>query len=37
MKIIRPPVARFEGGVQLLVRNGDVGGPVSYGAASRGR
>eukprot|EP01046_Picozoa_sp_COSAG06_P043491 COSAG06_NODE_5703_length_3313_cov_2.301805_2_plen_178_part_00 len=23
----------FEGGVQLLVRNGDVGGPVSYGSA----
>ena len=23
----------FEDGVQLLVRNGDVGGPVSYGSA----
>ena len=23
----------FENGVQLLVRNGDVGGPVSYGSA----
>ena len=23
----------FEDGAQLLVRNGDVGGPVSYGSA----